>query len=196
MTDTPTRPLRLSWSDLAPTVTDEYADYSHGEGFDDDGPVLSAWLLQLRDEAGTVWLSDRYILVRADLAPEGSPQPGQTLTDHPNRTLVASLLAAATEPLPDGCAPYALLPVPMVLMAERMGWTLTPSSGPSWAIRRGDEVVGVVMGMKHDGVGIAPGDPHVRQDVVAGVLAQVTPSVRERYAIAERVVAALDEVQD
>ena len=195
MTDTPTRPERLNWSDFAPTVTDEYAEYSNGEELDDDGPVLSATLLRLTDEAGTVWLSDRYILIRADLAPDGDPQPGQHLIDHPKRTLVASLLTAATEP-PHETDPRRLLPVPMVLMAERMGWTLTRSSGPSWALRRDDEVIGVVMGMVHGGVGIAPGDDHVRQDVVAGVLSRAVPSLRERYELAEHALAALGQVQD
>ncbi|WP_029291831.1 hypothetical protein [Cellulomonas sp. HZM] len=184
---TETHPARLTWSDFAPRVSPGYAAAA---GDDDDGefPIEAAYLWRVEHD-GVTYVTDRYLIVREDVAPTGDPMWCQHFMPNPGRAVIEVLLDDAASPAPDGATPSRLSAFHLHL-AQRMGWTLKPAAGAPIAIYRGQKFLGAVSA--------STGEYSVALDADVDRIARVAAALDDgsdalvRYAKAVAVLAALD----
>lgn len=124
---------------------------------------------------GVEWITDRYLIVRADMIDGARDDMVQGFFgDEHTAGLVDSLTRLfALEP----CADPDAAPVHPIYLAAFEGYDWTPVEKMQWQIRLDGEIVAMVCGMTN---AHRPGD--------AGKPGDVTPAVRRTYEIIRREV--------
>ena len=134
---------QLTWNDFAPALDPGWSGVDLDDLDAEAQPSYDHSLIYRCTVDGVDYVTDRYLLVRADLAPEGTPGHGQSLLPAGEGTAqsIERLVRAAAAPAVDdhpGLSPFHLL------LARRMGWDLEPVGDKFWRATRGGTFVGLV----------------------------------------------------
>ncbi|ROR97805.1 hypothetical protein EDD28_2414 [Salana multivorans] len=180
-------PRMIDFADLAPYTT---AWEGVGELDCCDSCVPDAGLLVRLEVDGVEWVTDRYILVRADRL-TGAPGRLQEWVTAPGGVAerVTTWLQPGEVDPGRGISPIYLD------LAERRGLTLTPGQGDKWLILDRAEVIGCIQATTADvDHGWRPGMDLTRLRAVVGLLPEANTHPMRAWATAYEIITCLDAI--